>query len=482
MITENLPPGFSLGGPESSIETAPDGSGMRIVRVFYLFPAGGQVAPGNKVAAFVAGFSTLAGRNAFLDSMIPDTMTAEVEQAGGQQIVRLHDSSSDLRMWVSGPFLLAVQSGLGPGAGGRNAWVDTFTERYIVLYPARAEGTIPALSPTPTAFDWLIALPFIPAPDFTPPVITTGLPEGFQANVNGGAGETSSTDVPGGHSMRTTGVQYTRPAADGTSKPDEVDILIYGFSDPAARNFWVYALGKGEKPDEDAKWGYAEVGGERVASLTSSYFEAYVWIAGPYLLMTAGRLDPNSGGGNQWVIPFAEMYLKLYPPRADLAFPSPTPSPTGWLNGAPFQPVPEGVPVTVADDLPEGFNVSAIQPIDETDLDGYTTRGVAVEYVRLQVTPEGPVAFKVDVIIVGYSDKAERDEQLRNMSAEGLACEFVMVGGQRVVGCFASPLSYRTWISGPYLVAVADMNSESIAGNPWLDQFAGKYLALYPSQ
>jgi hypothetical protein len=120
--------------------------------------------------------------------------------------------------------------------------------------------------------------------------------------------------------------------------------------------------------------------------------------------------------------------------------------------------------------------------IDESNLDGYTNRGVAVEYVRLQVTPEGPVPYKVDVLIVGYRDKAERDEQLRNISVEGLACEFVMVGGQQVVGCFASPVSYRTWISGPYLVAIGDMNSQSIAGNPWLDQFAGKYLALYPSQ
>jgi hypothetical protein len=481
MITENLPLGFTLGGPESSIETAPDGSGMRVVRVFYLLPAGGQVSLENNVAAFVAGFSTQERRNAFLDSMIADTMTAEFDQAGGQQIVRFHDSSSDLRMWVSGPFLIAVQSRLDPASGGRNAWVDTFAERYILLYPAGAEGMVPALSPTPAPFDWLIAFPFVPTPDWTPPVITTGLPGGFQAATDTSAWELPR-DFPGGHSMRAVAVEYTRPAAGATSKPDEVDVGIFGFSDLVARTLEVYSLGKGEEPNLEPEWGYAQLGGERVARLTSPYAHAYAWVAGPYLVLIFSRPFTNAGGQNPWVEPFAEMYLSLYPPRADLAFPSPTPNPSAWLNGALFQPVPEGTPAVVTDDLPEGYSLSAVQPINDTSLDGYTARGALVEYRFPVATTDGALLKIVIVMIVGYSDKKGRDEQLRWISGVGPACQFAFVGGQKIVECYESNNDVRLWNSGSYLVIVGNGNPQMTVRNPSLDQFAEKYLALYPSQ
>jgi hypothetical protein len=281
--------------------------------------------------------------------------------------------------------------------------------------------------------------------------------------------------------MRITSVRYTRFVADGTSQPDEVDVYIYGFSDLEGRTLSIHQLLAGEESDEVPTWGYSDLGSERVVSLTSSHYEAYVWIAGPYLLLTAGRQDPNAGGGNPWAIPYAEMYLKLYPPRADLAFPSPTPNPSDWLTGAPLLPVPEGLPAVITDNLPEGFSVAEIQPIDETSLVGYS-RGVLVKYVRQETNQEGSVPFDVYVLIVGYSDKTTRDNQATQMHDRGMQCDFVMIGGQRVVGCHGLPVVYRIWISGPYLISICDTYSQIEWGNPWLDQFAGRYLELYPSR
>lgn len=354
-----------------------------------------------------------------------------------------------------------------------------FALLYIHLYPDRPNGTIPTLSPTPNALEWLIATPFVPAPEWTPPVITTGLPEGYHAETDASAWE-SPHNLPGSHLMRIANVRYIRSAADGISQSNEVYVKIYGFSDPEGRTLGIHQLLAREEPDEMPAWEYSELGGERVAGLTSSYFKAYVWIAGPYLLLTEGHIDPNSSGGNSWVKTFAELYRKLYPPHVDLAFPSPTPNPYTWLTGAPMLPIPEGTPAVITDDLPEDFQVSEIQPINETYPKGYS-RGVLVKYERHETNQDGAVPFDVYVLIVGYSDKETRDNQATQMHDRGMQCEFIMVGGQRVVGCYSVPVVYRIWISGPYLISICDTYSQSEWGNPWLDQFAEKYLALYPS-
>jgi hypothetical protein len=350
---------------------------------------------------------------------------------------------------------------------------------YIHLFPTRAGEPVPAVSPTPDVSAWLIATPFVPAPDWIPPVITTDLPKGFHAEADASVWE-SPHALPGSHLMRILSVRYARSDANGTPQPDEVDVQIYGFSDAAGRTLGIHQLLEGEQSDRPPAWRFSELGGERVAGLTSSHYESYVWIAGPYVLLTAGRLDPNVGGGNPWAVPIAERYLELYPPRADFAFPSPTPDPSAWLTGAPLLPVPEGTPAVISDGLPEGFGVAEIQPIEEANLAGYS-RGVLVKYVRREANPEGSAPFDVYVLIVGYSDKTTRDNQATQIHDRGMQCDFVLVGGKRVVGCYGLPVVYRIWISGPYLVSICDTYSRIEGGNPWLDQFAEKYLALYPS-
>jgi hypothetical protein len=150
------------------------------------------------------------------------------------------------------------------------------------------------------------------------------------------------------------------------------------------------------------------------------------------------------------------------------------------LNGTPFQPVPEGVPAVVTDDLPEGYSLSAVQPIDETSLDGYSARGALAEYRCLGVTADDTLLKILIVMIIGYGDKKGRDAQLRWVSGSGPACEFELVDSRQIVECYESNNDVRVWISGPYFVIIGKGNPQFTARNPSLDQSADKYLALYP--
>lgn len=49
------------------------------------------------------------------------------------EVVRYHTAGLDGRMWVSGPYLVVLYSGLDQSDIG--PWVDTFAEMYVEEYP-----------------------------------------------------------------------------------------------------------------------------------------------------------------------------------------------------------------------------------------------------------------------------------------------------------------------------------------------------------
>jgi hypothetical protein len=480
VISEGLPEGFKLLPPESASELAPEGYTFRSVKAIYQLSTGGQVTAAHEIAVLIFSFSEQAGRAAFLGSLSRAEIMGDFVTLAGGQVVRFHDSSNDARMWISGPYLLSIEGGLDPSLGDRNPWVDSFAELYLAKYPPRADLILQ--SPTPSPADWLRGQPFVPAPDWTPPVLTRDLPEGYQMT----AGEldfdwAALHELASGLRFHRMTVSYSRQAGDPTSDPERVDVQFYGFAEQASRD----AIIRMNASNGDFTWVLEALAGQPITRAYSTSSDIRCWIAGPYLILVNGERDPETAERNPLVDRFAELYLGMYPPRADLALPSPTPlyAPFTWLKEAPFIPAPAGEPVLLRENLPEGFTMLEPEPIDGTTSEGYPYWGVRVDYQLLEVVQDTVIPYKVEVLIFGFSEQAGRDAQLDTLPLQSLGCEFVSVEGQQVVRFFVSSTDARMWVSGSYLLMVATGDNPGAAErDPRVDLFTGRYLALYPSR
>ena len=114
----------------------PDGYMVRGVAVTYQRPEGGQVSYLDEVGVQIVSFLEQAGRDAYLGGVPLEEYMWEFVEVGGQRIVSFY-SSSDGRIWISGPYVVVVVGSLDPSTGERNPWVDLFAELYLELYPSR---------------------------------------------------------------------------------------------------------------------------------------------------------------------------------------------------------------------------------------------------------------------------------------------------------------------------------------------------------
>ena len=133
IITINLPDGFDAQEPGFGSSELPGGHLVQAISVEYQRPVGGQIYIENHVTVQLFSYDSLAGRTEHLDMLSAQDYAWNFELISNQRVARYHTSGTDSRVWISGPFLIVVFSGLDDSE--RGPWVDTFTEIYLAQFP-----------------------------------------------------------------------------------------------------------------------------------------------------------------------------------------------------------------------------------------------------------------------------------------------------------------------------------------------------------
>jgi hypothetical protein len=133
MITVGLPAGFSAMEPGFGSSELPDGHLVQVMGVEYQRPVGDQVYIENSVTVQLFSYDSLNGRSEHLDILEAQGYEWTFEEVFKQRVACYRTSGADGRVWISGPFLIVVFSGLDTSE--RGPWVDTFTEIYLSQFP-----------------------------------------------------------------------------------------------------------------------------------------------------------------------------------------------------------------------------------------------------------------------------------------------------------------------------------------------------------
>jgi len=133
IITTNLPEGFYTLEPRLGSSELPGGHLVQVIGVEYQRPVSGQIYIENHITVQLFSYDSLAGRTEYLDMLSAQDYAWNFEEVSNQRVARYHTSGADGRVWMSGPFLIVVFSGLDDSE--RGPWVDTFTKIYLEQFP-----------------------------------------------------------------------------------------------------------------------------------------------------------------------------------------------------------------------------------------------------------------------------------------------------------------------------------------------------------
>ena len=154
MLT-GLPEGFNALDPRFETGELPGGHVVRIARIDYQRPVGGQVYVEDSVSVEVYGYKRVEDRFEHLDLLVSQGYEWTFVEINGKRVARYHDSGVDGRVWVSGPYLFVVFSGLDKSQSG--PWVDEFAQLYMEP-PPKPTPTATAPQPTATPTPWTIPI------------------------------------------------------------------------------------------------------------------------------------------------------------------------------------------------------------------------------------------------------------------------------------------------------------------------------------
>jgi hypothetical protein len=131
IIPANLPEGFNAFDPDHMSAETPSGCAVQKSSVTFQHLVGGQVD--DSVTVEIWSYDLQEGRAWHLDQIAAEEYTWEFWELDGQRITRYHTSSVDGRVWISGPYLIVIYSGLDTSEAA--PWVDAFTSLYLVMFP-----------------------------------------------------------------------------------------------------------------------------------------------------------------------------------------------------------------------------------------------------------------------------------------------------------------------------------------------------------
>lgn len=150
-------------------------------------------------------------------------------------------------------------------------WFLVSSSAVLALAGCQLSDT-PTPTPTLSPLEWLSAQPFEPAPSEFPDVITSNLPEGFEAE------DPSSeiADLPSGGQVQATRVVYVRRAAGDGSVEDDIEVNILAYASLADRSEHLDMLS-----EEGYQWSLEQYADVQVARYQEGDLDGRVWVTGP---------------------------------------------------------------------------------------------------------------------------------------------------------------------------------------------------------
>lgn len=139
VVVDGLPEGYQPQEIQHQTAALPDsGFEVGITQVTYEKSSGGQVSTKDSVTVRLSSHQNLEARSEHLGLMIEAEDSWEYLPLGGQLTARFSSSSADGRIWVSGPYLVAIWSSQDISAGDPelDPMVEAFTALYLNFYPA----------------------------------------------------------------------------------------------------------------------------------------------------------------------------------------------------------------------------------------------------------------------------------------------------------------------------------------------------------
>jgi hypothetical protein len=133
IIIAGIPVGFNALEPGLGTSELPGGHLVQMLGVEYQRAIGDQVYIENSVTVQLFSYDSHNGRAEHLNILAAQGYEWTFEEVSKQRVAAYHTSGADGRVWISGPFLVVVFSGLDTSE--RGPWVDPFTEIYLAQYP-----------------------------------------------------------------------------------------------------------------------------------------------------------------------------------------------------------------------------------------------------------------------------------------------------------------------------------------------------------
>jgi hypothetical protein len=140
LALNGFPEGYQPQEVGDQIANLPtSGLEVHITQVTYELPVDGQVYTKDGVTVQISSHQTSEARSEHFDLLVgsDSSLSWEFQQDSDHLVARFYDGSNDGRIWISGPYMVAIWSGLDSSAGdpAQDPMVDAFTELYLHLYP-----------------------------------------------------------------------------------------------------------------------------------------------------------------------------------------------------------------------------------------------------------------------------------------------------------------------------------------------------------
>ncbi len=133
IIPAELPEGFNASEPDQASTETASGATITVFDVAFERPVGDQVYTEDYVSVQLYAYDAPEGRTEHLDRIAGEGYIWDFVELDGYRIIRYHTSSVDGRIWISGPFLIVIYTGLDTSEVG--PWVDTFASLFLVMFP-----------------------------------------------------------------------------------------------------------------------------------------------------------------------------------------------------------------------------------------------------------------------------------------------------------------------------------------------------------
>lgn len=135
---DDIPEGYQAQESEYITANLPEsGLEVQITQVIYERPIDGQVNTNDSVTVQVSSHQNPEALSEHVLLIAGSNDSWEYQQVGAHLTARFFGGTGDGRVWISGPFMIVVYSGLDTSAGDPavDPMVDAFASLYLQLYP-----------------------------------------------------------------------------------------------------------------------------------------------------------------------------------------------------------------------------------------------------------------------------------------------------------------------------------------------------------